>query len=254
MPGLNGPRFRHTTEPLESPDMSGPPPEPPRPSLDNIDIYCLKCGYNLRGLSGDPRRCPECFCMNPMGDAILPARLISEQLMLLETAPASAVSYAYLTVLFLLVPVLFYAWRLSRGDPLSLEPFDLCLIPAFITFVAWVLSAIRFRDSCKQNPAWAGVLLRYHLVGFGSVTLVLLVVFPFAWLVSVVTDASPSAPKPSWLAIASAAAIAGGSACVLAMLGPRLSSLAKGEMEHLQREVAVQIARQTLRKKLMTER
>jgi hypothetical protein len=26
---------------------------------------CLDCGYRLRGLSGDPRRCPECGLVNP---------------------------------------------------------------------------------------------------------------------------------------------------------------------------------------------
>ena len=26
----------------------------------DIDLYCLNCGYNLRGLPGDPIRCPEC--------------------------------------------------------------------------------------------------------------------------------------------------------------------------------------------------
>jgi hypothetical protein len=56
------------------------------------------------------------------------------------------------------------------------------------------------------------------------------------------------------LRIASAAAIAGGSTSLLAMLGPRLFRLAKGEVEHLQREVAVMIARQMLRKKLRIER
>lgn len=30
-------------------------------SVEDIDLYCLQCGYNLRGQSGDPRRCPECF-------------------------------------------------------------------------------------------------------------------------------------------------------------------------------------------------
>lgn len=29
------------------------------------DIACTACGYNLRGLSGDPIRCPECFHAHP---------------------------------------------------------------------------------------------------------------------------------------------------------------------------------------------
>lgn len=233
--------------------MSAPPPEPTLSSLDDIDIYCLNCGYNLRGLSGDPRRCPECFFMNPMGDAILPASLISEQLSLLETAPASAVGYAYLTAVFLLMPILLNVWWLLRGDNLMLKPFVVCVISAFATFVGWLLSARAFRDSCLRDPAWKGVLLRYHLVGFGSVTLVLLVVFPLAWLLAVFVKPSPYTSKPSWVGIVSAATISGGAACILAKLGPRLSNLAKGKMEHLQRTVAIEIARRTLRKKLATE-
>ena len=46
------------------------PDEPTSPAVsrDDRDLYCLQCGYNLRGLSGDPRRCPECGHMNPLGD------------------------------------------------------------------------------------------------------------------------------------------------------------------------------------------
>ena len=30
------------------------------------DLFCLSCAYNLRGLSGDPIRCPECGTENPV--------------------------------------------------------------------------------------------------------------------------------------------------------------------------------------------
>ena len=37
------------------------------------DVFCLNCGYNLRGLTGDPVRCPECGHSNPLAEAVLPA-------------------------------------------------------------------------------------------------------------------------------------------------------------------------------------
>lgn len=36
---------------------------PPRPIAH--DVPCSACGYNLRGLAGDPVRCPECFHEHP---------------------------------------------------------------------------------------------------------------------------------------------------------------------------------------------
>ena len=51
----------------------------PAPALDR-DLYCLTCGYNLRGLSGDPVRCPECGNLNPIGDVEIPAEIITKQL------------------------------------------------------------------------------------------------------------------------------------------------------------------------------
>ena len=55
----------------------------PTPVIDE-DLYCLTCSYNLRGLSGDPVRCPECGNLNPLGGAELPPDLIAKQLKRLE--------------------------------------------------------------------------------------------------------------------------------------------------------------------------
>src|SRR3989442_10695322 len=43
-----------STMPDPAPALTEKPAKP-----EDIDLYCLECGYNLRGLSGDPRRCPE---------------------------------------------------------------------------------------------------------------------------------------------------------------------------------------------------
>jgi len=62
------------------PDEQPEIPDPQSPikadaSID-IDLYCLECGYNLRGLSGDPVRCPECFSEASQQDLRYPLRLI----------------------------------------------------------------------------------------------------------------------------------------------------------------------------------
>jgi hypothetical protein len=62
------------------------------PRFLDRDLYCLKCGYNLRGLSGDPVRCPECGYDNPIADVEIPADLIAAQLKKME--PGVAVTIA----------------------------------------------------------------------------------------------------------------------------------------------------------------
>ena len=58
---------------MDAPSARPGSPSPP----EDLDLYCLECGYNLRGHSGDPRRCPECFHLNSVGDAELSAEMIS---------------------------------------------------------------------------------------------------------------------------------------------------------------------------------
>jgi hypothetical protein len=44
-------------------------PESQQSPLD-FDARCVRCGYRLRGLAGDPVRCPECFFENPSAELI----------------------------------------------------------------------------------------------------------------------------------------------------------------------------------------
>jgi hypothetical protein len=41
----------------------------PQSPID-FDARCVRCGYRLRGLSGDPVRCPECFFENPRAELL----------------------------------------------------------------------------------------------------------------------------------------------------------------------------------------
>lgn len=121
-----------------------------------MDLYCLTCGYNLHGLAGDPRRCPECGELNAIGDMRVPAEAIRAKLRQMETAPTAGVA-AVLAVLFALVLLVLS----SRSPADVLNP-----PPCFVWFIAfWVLVAVvgarRFRSSCGACEGWAGALARY---------------------------------------------------------------------------------------------
>ena len=59
------------------------------------NIYCLQGGYNLRGLSGDPVRCPECGEKNSLGSAAIPARYIESALRNMNTTPTRCVAFSF---------------------------------------------------------------------------------------------------------------------------------------------------------------
>ena len=72
----------------------------------NRNLYCFGCGYNLRGLSGDPRRCPECAKLNAMVDLEVPAEMINRTLRRIQTGPALSTSAFVALILWLLAHVL----------------------------------------------------------------------------------------------------------------------------------------------------
>lgn len=125
------------------------------------DLFCLSCGYNLRGLSGDPVRCPECGNDNPLEAILTPAATIAGQLRRLETAPtlcvAAVVSLLGGTVLLL------STIEMSFLDPRQLTAaigvgFIVCA-PIF-----WHIGSRRFASSCLHDPAWRRALARFILL------------------------------------------------------------------------------------------
>ena len=46
--------------PTQCATASGQPPEDDQPAPDIERFFCIYCGYDLTGHSGDTRRCPEC--------------------------------------------------------------------------------------------------------------------------------------------------------------------------------------------------
>jgi hypothetical protein len=207
------------------------------PSDDpNRDLYCLECGYNLRGLSGDPRRCPECGYQNPLSDLTLPADAIAEQLRELETAPTNCLAVILLAGLcfVLLVGVLF----VFRDEQDSVSPGVLValvglMVIAVVAKLAWSASAESFRESCQDNPAWKAALRRYHYLGLS-------VVAPSGAAIMAVGLLGRRASFSWMLAIIFLLAVA------MLLVGRWARRELKLIIDPLQRESAVRIAHKTL--------
>ena len=235
-----------------SPHSSSPVSTPAR---DDRDLYCLDCGYNLRGLSGDPRRCPECGHMNPIGDMELPAELITRQLRRMETAPAVCVGMVLLFLFMMgMIGSILY---ISDGKIASRDEINLLIcwcVFSMIGAVVWIVNVRIFRRSCLKKPGWTYILWRYHLYGAGAALLVLAGFIVWVlFCMSDLGDGSRWSPilknrillPLTWMIVIVA---------VIKHLGPKFHLRAKQNMETLRRELAVIIASETLRKSLWRKR
>ena len=72
---------------------------PQSDDLTDVDLYCLHCGYNLRGLSGDPRRCPECGQFSPLGEAAVPGPFLRRSQRRLRAPPSLCVVDGFFCIL-----------------------------------------------------------------------------------------------------------------------------------------------------------
>jgi len=209
-------------------------------SIDR-DLYCLTCGYNLRGLSGDLVRCPECGYENPVYLAEVPANLITAQLRKMETAPTMAVG-ALLAVFVFGAPAGLIAF--VGGGTVSLCPG----VPALIALIVWLASVVRYRQSCMAKPGWRSTLLRYHFSGLTMLTATILV--PFTALCATIMSGDPRdllvTREHAILWLVAVPPYAAG----VFFLNRLLYRLAKGPREQLQRDVAVSLARLALAKKM----
>lgn len=227
----------------EAPASSSPELTP-----EDIDLYCLECGYNLRGLSGDPRRCPECGYKNPVGDLEIPAPLIARQLKQMETAPAMCLASLLLASVFAVL-LLLYVWvtgvELFRMD-LGIASCSLLL---FLFCGIYVVNVWRFQQSCRRKQGWGVALWRYHLYGLGIIGSVLLLAF-----LAVQIGFPPRHSLLPWrlgrYQIFAFVLVWAVIIVVIYFGGRRAHRRAKELMEPLQRQVAVDIARQKLRERL----
>ncbi len=219
-----------------------PPHEAPGAALDH-DLFCLKCAYNLRGLSGDPVRCPECGNLNPLGEAEIPAAMIATRLRQMETAPCTCVG----AVLFG-TPVVFFAGYIIFEAARSTGAIDGCfMIPVLLALVApviWAVGASSFRTSCAAKPGWFGLLMLYHALGLGAGAPLVFAPILMMWR-------WPTAryPAPPWAA--GLVAVCGAVLLVGIVVGVlRLYRLVMERMHILQREVAVHLLREQSRRRV----
>lgn len=153
---------------------------------DAVDLYCMGCGYNLRGQIGDPRRCPECGRQNSVQLMQIPAARIKRQLRLLESAP----TYCFMGSTMALISLVMPGIRVvaSRG---TLDGKWLIFVGFFLLLgvVCAYVGGGQFRRSCCNHPDWLRALLKFHAYAAAIFALFLSAVLSI-WVVAIYTMGS----------------------------------------------------------------
>ncbi len=228
-------------------------PSPPTAS-DDRDLYCLQCGYNLRGLSGDPRRCPECGHLNPMGELELPAALITRQLRDME----SSLSLSVAGVLVLLVGLVLLSCMVATPPRMlreSAEALEWLTWPCLAGAGLVPIGRLRFKRSCLGKPGWSPLYTRY--VAHGSIMAGMIFIGIPAVILTMhdrrgnLTGAPKSDTLLGALLLLATFVIV---AAIILFARWRVYPGLREEKDRLQREVAVALARERLRKDLVRPR
>ncbi|MDO8628955.1 MAG: hypothetical protein Q7R41_00540 [Phycisphaerales bacterium] len=195
------------------------------------DLYCLTCGYNLRGLSGDPVRCPECGSPNDLGTAAIPAEMIHRAMRNMETAPTICAGCAFALVVFA-SPFLMVAYR----------AYPCILVIAVPSLLGWIPFYFRMKRIYENRPGWRSILRDFHIATFLCAAGV-----PILWLMVLLSNRLVNPIHGNlWLtAVVTAAA--------MFMLGLRIYRGAQHRMVTMQRDAAVRIAREILRRQTTHE-
>ena len=216
-------------------ETSGSPtPRPPQPRLAtgedgavSEDIYCLTCGYNLRGLHGDPVRCPECGDLNDLGTVVIPAKMIRDALRKMETAPTYCVVCAIL---------------LSTFGTLALFTRGLSILVVPLAVLGWLVNYRRTKKSFNNQSGWRRILLDFHVVALPCMMILPILVFAL-YNAGNYRSGLGKVVLAGWLVAVPAVLVA-----------LRVYYAARARITIMQRDAAVRIARQTLRKTLHRQR
>lgn len=165
------------------------------PALRSLDAYCLACGYNLRGLAGDPIRCPECFHQNPrhlVEENAQRARVRLDDLL-------RTLDVCLLTVIVTLACVALWVTSVNRSPTMAVM---VIAIPGIVGTYA----TLRTRRVFARATGYVVPLVRYAAYSIGVmavVPLLLLATWLLSWLVAALTAPDVS-PRAAWLHIPAA--------------------------------------------------
>ncbi len=209
-------------------------------NADALDLFCLSCGYNLRGQSGDPRRCPECGHENRMIDLQVPAKQIRKALRRLESGAAMCGVSAATSLLWVgpLLVVMFNPQ--STPPPLGAWVFVGGLGAGSVA--GFALGLVHFRQSCASNPRWLSAILSFSAVACLIAAAGMTAIVAGIWSLTIVSATWPVVFTVDFFLRV------GGAAALLVPI-PWLYRAAKRSIHPLQRETAAKYAREHLSKK-----
>jgi hypothetical protein len=132
------------------------------PALEH-DLPCPNCGYNLRGLSGDPVRCPECGVHTAVSlatrseyarDDLLRARLLVRFHAGPSLCALGAGAAAFFFGLFAALHDFFW--------PIRTAPYVTCA-------VVWITGATVYVAQCRRLPGWRRAFVRHQAYALSAV-------------------------------------------------------------------------------------
>jgi DNA-directed RNA polymerase subunit RPC12/RpoP len=110
---------------------------------------CVKCGYNLRGLRGDPVRCPECGFLNPRTRQRRIKSRTNKKVCQLKPRIRDVLIPAVGVGVGVAVATMFW--------------LPLGAVGTVFAAVVWWQNVRRFRRACESRPGWLRGLIAYHL-------------------------------------------------------------------------------------------
>ncbi len=202
----------------------------PNTAEDNVDLYCLECGYNLRGLSGDPRRCPECGYLNPVGELGLTAEAVSRQLRGFENAPMLCVVSMLCGAPAILMVIWLNRGLWFRGGGGSAEA---CIVVSSVAAVV----------------GWIAALFKYHIYALMMIAVVVAAYVGWQGLIGMMFGPLSARPIPVLHSLLMLAFTAGVIVAIRWVL-PRLHRRFRGDTLFLRREITIAIARNQIRNQM----